>query len=128
VGAVLLYAAATMSARAEEAPAIDDEHTRCQVAATERSELIRAGVLDLLDKGVEWARTSAKPAQIEQVRRFIAVQERLMFGCPTGSTTAVRVGPLPPPPVRRPTPPPKATVTPPKQSDVPLPVPKKAVL
>lgn len=127
-GAIVLHLAAPQPAWTEEAPTIEDERARCQNAAAERRALIDGGVLELLDKGAEWARTTAKPDQIDQMRKFIAAQERLMFECPTGFTDSVRAGPPPPPPVRRPTPPPRKAAEPPADADVPLPVRKKAVL
>jgi hypothetical protein len=127
--AVILSLAATIgSAGAEEAPTMEDARESCRAAANERTELVQAGVLELVGRGAAWGRTSAMPDQIARVRRYIALQERLMFDCPVGYTATVHAGPMPPPPVRRPHRPPSGAAKPSPAPEIPLPVAKKAVL
>lgn len=121
-------AAAVGPAGAEEAPTAEDARESCQAAANERTELVQAGVLELVEKGAAWARTSAMPDQLARVRRYIALQERLMFACPAGFTATVQAGPMPPPPVRRPHRPPSGAAKPSPGPEIPLPVAKKSAL
>lgn len=53
----------------------------CELLVEEQSRLASAGARSWLAEGPAAARTRLAPAQVEQVRRLLEVDEQLLFGC-----------------------------------------------
>lgn len=116
---------ATGDSRTEE----ERQASVCLAASQERDKLIAAGVQALVEQGPEWARANSSDPRLAEVRRFLALQEVLLFRCPVDTPRLVLASEAPPLPVRRPPGVQKTKRRPrPRRLLVPLPVRKSSVL
>lgn len=105
VGAVLVVS--TQCATASEASG-PDLATQCEAAAKERDALKASGIEKAIARGPDAVKKEGDPALLERIRRYIALEEEVLFKCPVGPpmpklTVAGRRGSSPPPlPERRP--------------------------
>jgi hypothetical protein len=75
---VVLLAAVAAISQARAAPLDADT---CNKLKIEQDELENAGVERNMAKGPEWAKVNLTPEKIEQVRRFIELEELILFRC-----------------------------------------------
>jgi hypothetical protein len=75
--AVLLAACVALT-QARAAP-LDSE--TCNKLMIEQSALENAGVEQTMAKGPEWAKANLTPEKIDQIRRFIELEELIVFRC-----------------------------------------------
>jgi hypothetical protein len=57
----------------------------CEKLVAEKKSLVEQGAEKNKGKGPEWAKAHLKPTQLEQVKRYIAVDEQLKFRCKSTS-------------------------------------------
>jgi hypothetical protein len=79
-GRVVLLLAAAAFALAEARAAPLDADT-CAKLKGEHSQLELAGVEKDMEKGPEWAKANLAREKLDQIRRFIEVEEQLLFRC-----------------------------------------------
>lgn len=53
----------------------------CEQLKSERQVLIEAGVPDVVKNGPTWAKANAGPDKVKAARRYIELQEQLLFRC-----------------------------------------------
>ena len=53
----------------------------CEVLKTEQATLVTAGTKTDMDKGPEWAKANLAPDRLQQVARYIELEEQLSFRC-----------------------------------------------
>jgi hypothetical protein len=53
----------------------------CDKLQAEQNVLTTAGVRDHLGRGAEWGKANLSPPQLEQIARFIVLEEQLSFRC-----------------------------------------------
>lgn len=105
VSAVLVVS--TQCATASDA-AGPDLVTQCQEAAKERDALKASGIEQAIARGPDAVKKEGDPALLERVRRYIELDEQVLFKCPVGppvpaATVAGATRTSPPPlPERRP--------------------------
>ncbi|MGF1650157.1 MAG: hypothetical protein ACFCUN_06890 [Hyphomicrobiaceae bacterium] len=104
---VCIVGAAIVWSRSVSAQTLDQD--TCLRLNAERAQLQANRVPEHIARGPVWARDNLSAAEIEAVRRYISVEERLRFECPIGFDNAVMVAIrsgtrlVPPPPVPVPT-------------------------
>lgn len=79
---VALIAAVAALTQARAAP-LDGE--TCAKLESEQSQLENAGIAKEMAKGPAWAKANLAPEKLERVRRFIEIQEQLLFLCRKGA-------------------------------------------
>ena len=100
----------------------------CIKAARELDAMRADGIEGLIAKGPEWAKTGATKAEIARIKRFMGLQEQVLFKCPMQLPRPTEEASGPPPlPVRRPAIARSRRAAPPDTA-VPLPVRKKSML
>lgn len=127
-GAIMLSAAAAHAAM------LDPE--TCRKLKTEHDSMNASGLREMLAKGPDWAKSNLTKERMDQLKRFLTVEEDVRFRCPlgkarpeleaaeseAGATTALQPGeaapgaPAPPAsaaakPARKPKPPAKAAAS-----------------
>jgi hypothetical protein len=78
---VLLVALLVGGAALSQARATPLDADACNKAMIEHGVLEEAGVEQNMAKGPEWAKANLSPERIEQVRRFIELEEVIQFRC-----------------------------------------------
>jgi hypothetical protein len=63
--------------------AMHDSET-CRRIKAERDTLNGSGIREMMVKGPDWAKTNLTKERMEQIRRFIALEEDMRFRCPLG--------------------------------------------
>ena len=63
--------------------AMQDKKT-CKALKLERAELLRSGIKDNMANGPYWALDNLESDQITRIRRYLGVDETIMFQCPGG--------------------------------------------
>ena len=53
----------------------------CEGVKTEQAALVTAGIKTDMDKGAEWAKANLPPERMQQVARYIELEEQLTFRC-----------------------------------------------
>lgn len=76
----LIYGAAIAGSVVElQAKPLDKE--ACKKLQTEKKSLVASGIVKQMAKGALWAKENMSSAQLEQVKRYITVDEQLQFRC-----------------------------------------------
>lgn len=70
----------------------------CGKLQAELEAMEKAGLKDILAKGAEWGKANLSPAKLLEVRRYIEVDEQLLFRCPGRHLVNLPLDPDPPPP------------------------------
>jgi hypothetical protein len=78
---LLLAAVAALAAALAQARAAPLDTETCNKLLTEHGELEQAGVEADMAKGPEWAKANLIPEKLARIRRFIEIQEQLLFRC-----------------------------------------------
>jgi hypothetical protein len=128
----LLAASVVLAAPGVQAAALDADS--CAKLKTQQEQMEKAGLKDIVARGPEWAKANLPPEKINDIKRWIEVDEQLLFRCPGRHLVNLPLEPDPPPP-----PPPAAddkkpdsdkaaapAATPPAPAAVPPPAEKKA--
>ena len=76
LGALLAIAAGAGSAAAAQL-----DKVACEALKTEEATLVTAGIKTDMDKGPEWAKTNLAPDRLQQVARYIELEEQISFRC-----------------------------------------------
>jgi hypothetical protein len=102
---VLLLAAQGLIAGRASAEPLDKES--CASLQDERKKLLTKEMQAALDQGPDWVKSHLDEAEIEQVRNFLRVEEKIIFRCRGGGVAKAKE---PPPsdmplPDRKPAPP-----------------------
>lgn len=63
------------------AAAVQLDKEACDALRSEEAGLVTAGIKTDMDKGPEWAKTNLTPERLQQVARFIELEEQLSFRC-----------------------------------------------
>jgi hypothetical protein len=66
------------------------EDPSCQQLEAERGKLVAIGVDKDMARGYEWARANLPQADLDLIREFIEISERLRFRCQTSAASAVK--------------------------------------
>ena len=101
-----------LSARAEP---LDKES--CVGLQSERNKLLTREMQAALDRGPDWVKNHLNPEELDQVRQFLLVEEKIEFRCRGGGVAKPTVNPTETPinaddvplPDRKPAPPPSTT-------------------
>ena len=56
----------------------------CRRIKTEHDSLGASGIREMLPKGPEWAKSNLTKERLEQIRRFLTLDEDMRFRCPLG--------------------------------------------
>ena len=80
MGRILLLLAALAAALAQARAAPLDAES-CAKLMNEHGQLEQAGVEADMAKGPEWAKANLLPEKLERIRRFIEIEEQLLFRC-----------------------------------------------
>ncbi len=64
------------------------EGPSCKQLEAERDKLVAIGVDKDMARGYEWARANLPQAELDLIREFIEISERLRFRCQTSATPA----------------------------------------
>ena len=56
----------------------------CRRIKTEHEALGASGIREMLPKGPEWAKSNLTKERLEQIRRFLTLDEDMRFRCPLG--------------------------------------------
>jgi hypothetical protein len=96
----------------------------CLKLKAEQQKMLTREMQAALDRGPDWVKDHLNPADIEKVRKFLAVEEMIEFRCRGGGvvkpTQSARSYPNTPPlPDRKPSPPPSEVAT--GDAETPLP-------
>jgi hypothetical protein len=67
---------------------LEAELTECRAFEAERASLAAAGIPADMAQGPEWASANLSPDRLQQIKRFIHVEEQLKFHCPEVFATA----------------------------------------
>ncbi len=81
---------------ASEGAALDPES--CARLKTEQETLDKAGLKDIAAKGPDWAKANLPAEKVNEIRRWIEVDEQLLFRCPGRHLVNLPLEPDPPPP------------------------------
>jgi hypothetical protein len=57
------------------------EKERCDALVEEHGKLVAGGVPEVVRKGPQWAAENASPERLAEARRFLALEEALLFRC-----------------------------------------------
>lgn len=76
IAVLLQLAVAASTTMAEPLPA-----ETCEQFKSEHASLEAAGIPETLKKGPDWARANLPAAKLEEVRRYIGLEEQLLFRC-----------------------------------------------
>ncbi len=76
IAVLLQLAVAASTTMAEPLPA-----ETCEQLKSEHASLEAAGIAETLKKGPDWARANLSVAKLEEVRRYIGLEEQLLFRC-----------------------------------------------
>ncbi len=71
---------------------------QCANLQSERKKLLTPEMQSALERGPDWVKDHLDPTKIEQVRRFLSIEEMLVFRCRGGGVAkvvAVPEGPVP---------------------------------
>jgi hypothetical protein len=94
----------------------------CLKLKAEQQKMLTREMRAALDRGPDWVKDHLNPADIEKVRKFLAVEEMIEFRCRGGGvvkSTARSDSITPPLPDRKPAPPPSEVAT--GDAETPLP-------
>lgn len=70
----------------------------CAKLKTEQETMEKAGLKDEVAKGPEWAKANLPPEKLNDIKRWIEVDEQLLFRCPGRHLVNLPLDPDPPPP------------------------------
>lgn len=62
-------------------PAQQAQLDTCRANETERAELHKTGIVAEMDKGPEWAKANLPAERLQQILRYIHLDEQVMFRC-----------------------------------------------
>lgn len=79
-----------------EGAALDPES--CARLKTEQETLEKAGLKEIAAKGPDWAKANLAAEKINEIKRWIEVDEQLLFRCPGRHLVNLPLEPDPPPP------------------------------
>ena len=79
-----------------KAAALDPDS--CAKLKTEQETMEKAGLKEIVGKGPEWARTNLPAEKMSEIKRWIEVDEQLLFRCPGRHLVNLPLEPDPPPP------------------------------
>lgn len=54
----------------------------CETFKTEHAELLKSGLRDDMTNGPRWARDNLEPERISKIKRYLELDEIIMFQCP----------------------------------------------
>lgn len=94
--AALLATFLVLPPRDVRAAALDPDS--CAKLQGELESLEKAGLKDLLAKGAEWGKANLAPGKLQEIKRYIEVDEQLLFRCPGRHLVNLPLDPDPPPP------------------------------
>ena len=80
--AAVATSALTLSAAVANA-AMHDAET-CRKLKTEHDSMNASGLREMLAKGPDWAKSNLTKERMEQIKRFLALEEDVRFRCPLG--------------------------------------------
>jgi hypothetical protein len=114
--AVALVTASSALALGLSAVAEPLDKESCASLQVERNKLLTRDMQAALDRGPDWVKNHLNDQELERVRQFLGVEEKIEFRCrgggvakatapATGSPTAAAAGEVVPLPDRKPTPP-----------------------
>jgi len=92
---VLLLAAVLLALAGAHATPLDAE--TCTRIMIEHGALETAGVEQNMAKGPQWAKANLAPDKLDQIRRFIELEEQLLFRCTSKSLVKLPAEPDPDP-------------------------------
>lgn len=61
---------------------LEAQFAECKAFEAEKASLLTAGIAADMEKGPEWAAANLPAARLEQIKRFIEIDEQLKFRCP----------------------------------------------
>ena len=70
----------------------------CSKLKVQQDEMEKAGLKDLVGKGPEWAKANLPQEKLNDIKRWIEVDEQLLFRCPGRHLVNLPLEPDPPPP------------------------------
>lgn len=73
-------------ASAQAAPKLDKE--TCEQLKGEQAKFLASGIVEDIQKGVEWGKANLTPERIREIEHFILLDEQLKFGCRIVTMTA----------------------------------------
>ena len=82
MAAVLLCVAGLAPATGAQAGILDTES--CRRNKAEHDTLGGSGLREMMAKGPEWGKANLTRERVEQIRRFLALEEDIRFRCPLG--------------------------------------------
>lgn len=83
-GMACLYLGVAVLAGSQSARAGMHDVETCRRIKGEHEALAGSGIRDIMTKGPDWAKTNLTKERLEQVRRFLALEEDVRFRCPLG--------------------------------------------
>ncbi len=78
---IALFAIATVICGGRAAVADQLGKDACDALRTEQAGMVTAGIKTDMDKGPEWAKANMAPERLQQVARYIELEEQLSFRC-----------------------------------------------
>ena len=106
IAVVLLVASATLLSLRAVAEPLDKNS--CTGLKDERKKLLTPEMQSALDKGPDWVKNHLNPEEIERVRAFLMIEEKIEFRCRGGGVIATPNAFTVPLPDRNPNRPPTA--------------------
>lgn len=95
-GRVVLAAGLLMAPTVVRGAALDPDS--CAKLKTEQEAMEKAGLKETVGRGPEWAKANLSPEKINEIKRWIEVDEQLLFRCPGRHLVNLPLDPDPPPP------------------------------
>lgn len=95
-GRVLLAAVATMAPGLAWGAALDPDS--CAKLKAEQETMEKAGLKDIAGRGPAWAKANVPADKFNEIKRWIEVDEQLLFRCPGRHLVNLPLDPDPPPP------------------------------
>ena len=69
---------------ATSAAAMMQDKKTCKALKMAHAEFLNTGILKDMSKGPEWVKDNLTPEQIERIRRYLALDAKVIFQCPGG--------------------------------------------
>jgi hypothetical protein len=91
LSATLLVVAAVSLLDAARGSAEPLDKQSCSSLQTERKQLLTRDMQAALDQGPDWVKTHLNEAEIDQVRRFLNIEEQIEFRCRGGGVDKAKV-------------------------------------
>lgn len=70
----------------------------CAKLKSEQEAMERVGLKEAVSRGPEWAKVNLSPEKLNEIKRWIEVDEQLLFRCPGRHLVNLPLDPDPPPP------------------------------